>query len=237
MKTLLVLAGGFGTRLRGLVSDVPKPLAPVSGKPFIVHLIERWVEQGVKEFVFLLHFESYLIEHVLRDISKTEYFRDIKINVIVEEKPLGTGGSVWHAIKTLGITESFLVVNADTWLSKGISEINNSLPNTIGAVEANDCSRYGALVVNDGIVQEFLEKSESVGEGLINAGMYHLSPSIFEDCPENSSFSLESKIFPNVIKNGILGVVEMDADFIDIGVPEDYLKFCRWMELGEKFER
>ena len=108
MKPLLVLAGGFGTRLRGLVSDVPKPLAPVSGKPFVVHLIERWVEQGVKEFIFLLHFESHLIEDVLSDILKKERFRDIKINVIVEEKPLGTGGSVWHAIKNLEITKSFL---------------------------------------------------------------------------------------------------------------------------------
>ena len=91
MKPLIVLAGGFGTRLRALVTDVPKPRAPVAGKPFIVHLIEHWIAQDVKEFIFLLHFEAHLIEATLLELLSDERFGHIKIDVIVETKPLGTG--------------------------------------------------------------------------------------------------------------------------------------------------
>ena len=98
MKPLMVLAGGFGTRLRALVTDVPKPLAPVSGKPFIVHLIEHWVEHGVKEFIFLLHFEAPLIEAILLELLSNRRFDDIKIDVIVEAKPLGAGGAILNAV-------------------------------------------------------------------------------------------------------------------------------------------
>lgn len=237
MKPLMVLAGGFGTRLRGLVTDVPKPLAPVAGKPFLVHLIEQWVGQGVTEFIFLLHFESQLIEAILFDILRDKPFGDLKINVIVEDQPLGTGGSVLNAINTLNIKESFLVANADTWLGSGLKEMNDSAPNTIGAVMVSNCSRYGALAVNNGIVASFLEKKNSYRAGLINAGLYHLSPSIFLGLSGSVSFSLESEVFPFVVSKDMLFALEIDTDFIDIGIPEDYLKFCRWVELGEKFER
>ena len=90
MKPLLILAGGFGTRLRSLVSDVPKPLAPVAGRPFIVHLIEHWVAQGVKDLVFLLHYEAEQIEDMLDNLSRLPEFSEIQFKVVVEELPLGT---------------------------------------------------------------------------------------------------------------------------------------------------
>jgi D-glycero-alpha-D-manno-heptose 1-phosphate guanylyltransferase len=237
MKPLMVLAGGFGTRLRGLVADVPKPLAPVAGKPFLAHLIEQWVRQGVTEFIFLLHFEAHLIEAMLSDILRDKPFGDIKIEIIVECRPLGTGGSILNAVNILDIREPFLVVNADTWLNGGLKEINESAPNTIGTVTVSNCSRYGAVSVRNGIVQSFLEKNDSSRAGLINAGLYHLSPSIVLGLSEGASFSLEREVFPVVVSTGTLFALEIDADFIDIGIPEDYLKFCRWMELGEEFER
>ena len=237
MKPLMVLAGGFGTRLRGLVNHVPKPLAPVAAKPFLVHLIEQWVRQGVTEFIFLLHYESQLIEAILLDLLRDKPFGNLKIDVIVEDQPLGTGGSVLNAIKTMNIKESFLVVNADTWLGGGLKEMNDSSPNTIGAVMVSNCSRYGALDVNNGIIASFLEKKKSNRAGLINAGLYHLSVSIFSELSGDVSFSLENEVFPNAVSKGMLFALEIDTDFIDIGIPEDYLKFCRWVELGEKFER
>lgn len=236
MKPLLVLAGGFGTRLRGAVNHVPKPLAPVAGRPFLVLLIEQWVRQGVTDFVFLLHFESKLIEAILLDILRDKPFGHLNIDVIVEDQPLGTGGSVFNAINTLNIKESFLVVNADTWLSGGLREINDSAPNTVGAVMVSNCSRYGALAVNDGVITRFLEKEKSNKSGLINAGLYHLSPSIFLGLSGRASFSLETEVFPGVIRKDALFALEINTDFIDIGIPEDYFKFCRWIELGEKFE-
>lgn len=233
MRPLIVLAGGFGTRLRSLVKDIPKPLAPAAGKPFIIYLIENWVQQGVRDFIFLLHFKSDLIVSILLDLEKDGNFSDIKINIIIEKKPLGTGGSIYNAVNTLNIKESFLVANADTWLSSGISQLNSSSCNTIGAVKVNDCSRYGALDIKNTHIQNFLEKDKSSEPGLINAGLYHLSPDIFLGLPLLSNFSIESKVFPLLVKKKALKAEILDVDFIDIGIPEDYLKFCRYVELGE----
>ena len=237
MKPLMVLAGGFGTRLRSLITDVPKPLAPVAGRPFLIHLIEKWVAQGAKDFIFLLHFEAHLIKAILHDIQKDKTFGDLKIDVITENQPLGTGGSVLNAIKILNIKESFLVVNADTWLSGGLSELNNSLPNSIGAVSVSDCSRYGELDINDGVIKYFMEKNSSRRPGMINAGLYHLNPDAFSGFSKDCNFSIEREVFPNVIKTGELKAVELDIDFIDIGIPEDYLEFCSWIEKEKKDEK
>ena len=226
----MVLAGGFGTRLRSLISDVPKPLAPVAGRPFLVHLIEKWVAQGANEFIFLLHFEAHLIEAILHNIQREKTFGELKIDVIIENQALGTGGSVLNAIKFLDIKESFLVVNADTWLSSGLKELNNSLPNSIGTVSVSDCSRYGELNINKGVIKDFKEKNYSHRAGMINAGLYHLSPHAFSEFPKNFNFSIEREVFPNIIKKDELKAIELNIDFFDIGVPEDYLKFCSWVQ-------
>ena len=86
---VIILAGGFGTRLRSVVSDVPKPLAPVAGKTFIAHLIAHWMEQGVKEFVFLLHYEACQIQAVLKEMSCDPKFSGVNFKTITEDTHLG----------------------------------------------------------------------------------------------------------------------------------------------------
>ena len=135
MKKLFVLAGGFGTRLRSVVSDVPKPLAPVAGKPFLMYLVDNWVVQGMREFVFLLHYESAQIQRLLLTISDYPEYSDIKFTSIVEETPLGTGGAILNAIYKLGIKESILIANADTWLKSGISPLADAAANTIISIK------------------------------------------------------------------------------------------------------
>jgi len=234
MKPLMVLAGGFGTRLRALVTDVPKPLAPVSGKPFIVHLIEHWVEHGVKEFIFLLHFEAPLIEAILLELSSNRRFDDIKIDVIVEAKPLGTGGAILNAVSELGITDSFLVVNADTWLGHGFEELSGASPCALAAVSVPNGQRYGSLGFDEHGISEFKEKSNSDGQAFISSGLYHLLPAIFDGFDLGSAFSLEEEVFPNLVSKNMLGFVKLKTSFIDIGIPEDYLKFCKWIESEKK---
>ena len=84
MKPLLVLAGGFGTRLRSIVNEVPKPLAPVNGSPFLKYLIKNWLRQGVREFIFLLHFEAEKIELMISEMQNSGELEDSKIHLIVE---------------------------------------------------------------------------------------------------------------------------------------------------------
>ena len=234
MKPLVVLAGGFGTRLRELVTDVPKPLAPVAGKPFIVHLIEHWVEQDVKEFIFLLHFEASLIKTILLELFSDERFCDIKHDMVVESKPLGTGGAILNAVSELGITDSFLVVNADTWLGYGFKELSLATPCALAAVSVPNSQRYGSLVFDEHGISKFEEKSNSNGEAFISSGLYHLLPNIFDEFDSGSFFSLEEDIFPNLVSKNLLGVIKLETSFIDIGIPEDYLKFCKWIDNEKK---
>ena len=236
MKPLIVLAGGFGKRLRDIVVDVPKPLAPVSGKPFLSYLIYNWIDQGVSDFIFLLHHKHLLIEETLSNLKEDKALKDVNFKVIIEDKPLGTGGSVLNAIDVLSLTKSFLVINSDTWLSSGIKEINNSNINTIAAVKVDDCSRYGALEINEEKINRFFEKKVSNKPGYINAGLYHLSPEIFSAEDLGNSFSLEDKIFPKIAKIRELSVLKLDVDFIDIGIPSDYFRFCNWIEKECSFE-
>lgn len=233
---MFVLAGGFGTRLRSIVSDVPKPLAPVSGKPFISYLIGHWVEQGINDFVFLLHYEAGQINAVLESMLADPKFSDVNFRSIVEGVPLGTGGSLLHAIKKLGTEDSFLVANADTWLGSGVSELCRVPPCALTAVNVPNSQRYGALRFEGTKITLFEEKSSSVQEGFVNSGLYHLSPEIFDGEEVGSPFSLEESIFPRLVASRALSLVKLDDRFIDIGVPSDYLQFCDFIESGGKSE-
>jgi D-glycero-alpha-D-manno-heptose 1-phosphate guanylyltransferase len=233
VKPILLLAGGFGSRLRSAVPDVPKPLAPVNGKPFLTHLIENLVTQGAKEFILLLHYRAKLIKSLITEIVKRNDMSEVKITCIVEDTPLGTGGSIMNAIDHLGITNSFIVINADTWLGDGLQKINLSSANTIAAVKVKDCSRYGALILKDAKIQKFVEKKACRGTGFINAGLYHLNPEVFKKFVKKNYISLENDVFPSLVDKDSLFAIEVQGDFIDIGIPQDYFKFCSWIETGK----
>jgi D-glycero-alpha-D-manno-heptose 1-phosphate guanylyltransferase len=236
MKPLMVLAGGFGTRLRSLVSDVPKPLAPVAGHPFIFHLIQHWVAQGVKDFIFLLHYEASQIEIMLYGLACRPEFTGIQFRVVVEEIPLGTGGAILNAIDFLDMSEGFLVANADTWLGAGIAQLAVETSSAIAAVSVPNSQRYGSLKFEGNKISAFIEKLASTEKGYVNSGLYHLVPEIFDGFKVGSNFSIESDIFPKLVTERQLSVVKLNESFIDIGIPEDYLKFCKWMELGRSHE-
>lgn len=233
MKPFLVLAGGFGTRLRSLVSDVPKPLAPVAGKPFIGYLIRHWVSQGVDDFIFLLHYEAKQIENFLSELFDSNEFSRVTFRVVIETTPLGTGGAILNAIDFFGISKGFLVANADTWLGSGVKKLARMKSPTIAAVNVENSKRYGFLSCSDGKVISFKEKLDSTGQGYINSGLYNLIPEVFDGFEIGSSFSLEKEVFSRLVNSRKLEVIKLNESFIDIGVPEDYIKFCRLVELGK----
>lgn len=236
MKPLIVLAGGFGTRLRSMVCDVPKPLAPVDGKPFISYIIENWVSQGVSDFIFLLHYEAEKIKLILNNLSARKDFSNITFKTLVENKPLGTGGAILNAIEYFNIRQSFLAANADTWLDSGIDLLVNSEISTIAAVELSSTDRYGFLEFEGDKIYAFREKYESKGSGCINSGLYHLLPEDFHGFVLGSNFSLETDVFPRLVARERMGVIKVNGVFIDIGIPEDYVRFCKWIESGKRNE-
>lgn len=234
MTRLLVLAGGFGTRLRSVVEDVPKPLAPVDKRPYLNYLIENWKAQGVTSITFLFH---YLAE-VMTEFVKQQQILDgslgeFEVEVVVEPTPLGTGGAIAYAVQKLGIKGNFLVANADTWLETGIWILANAATPAMATIEVEDTCRYGALDVRDGKVRSFREKQKSNGRGWINAGLYNLSSDLFATW-NGAPYSIERDVFPRLARGGHLNAIPLNTNFIDIGIPEDYFRFCRWVESGKR---
>jgi D-glycero-alpha-D-manno-heptose 1-phosphate guanylyltransferase len=232
---LLVLAGGFGSRLRSVVSDVPKPLAPVAGRPYLDYLIDSWIEQGVERMSFLLHHKAELLQEFI-DAKQRQLLldkRSCRLRYLVEPNALGTGGAVAHAVASFGLKGDFLVANADTWLGSGIQQLSRLGAPGIAVVEVPNAARYGAVRVEDAKVIAFDEKQVLAGTGWINAGLYNLPAELFSEFPDGQSFSIERELFPQLVSRHQLKATALTTDFIDIGIPEDYLRFCRWIEAGK----
>lgn len=221
-EPLFVLAGGLGTRLRSVVSSVPKPLAPVHGKPFLQYLIEDWLSQGATDFVFLTHYQAELISDFVREVFANESLKHCQARIVVEPALLGTGGAVANAISELNYAGTLMLVNADTWLPGSLLPLSNSTEPAMAVVEVDDLSRYGGVLVEGDRVTRFVEKSFD-GAGQINAGLYRLRTIDFPQTGE--SYSLEQDILPGLVSDKQLSAVALDCPFIDIGIPEDYAKF------------
>jgi D-glycero-alpha-D-manno-heptose 1-phosphate guanylyltransferase len=231
-KNLVVLAGGFGTRLRSAISEVPKPLAPVADRPYLHYLIEHWVAQGVTELTFLLHHQAHFIEAFLELQQNEGWLRNCIVHTLTEPQPMGTGGAVAYAVQQFRMTGSFLVANADTWLGSGIGQIAETTAPAIAIVQVENVERYGSVRVQQNRVVGFEEKQNSSGLGWINAGLYHLHADLFRAW-DGQPFALERELFPKLANAAEFKAVPLETDFIDIGVPNDYFRFCRWIESGK----
>ena len=230
---LLVLAGGFGTRLHSVVGDVPKALAPVGLLPFLYLQIDNWIAQGIRSFVFLLHHQAGAVIQFLTD-AKRDLLKDCEIVWVVEPAPMDTGGAVAYAVQELRLSGNFLLTNADTWLTAGIQNVMKCDAPAMAVVRLSDASRYGLVQFDNQLrVTAFREKENFRASGWINAGLCHLNVSAFMNW-NGEPFSMERVTFSELASCGQLKAVILDTDFIDIGIPNDYRRFCLWIESGRK---
>lgn len=218
----IVLVGGLGTRLRPLVSDVPKPLAPVAGRPFLAWLLDRLGDRGIRRTILAA---GYLADKV-QDAFGGEW-HGMRIEYSIESEPLGTGGAIAQALR-LRSADAVHVLNGDTFLDYDPRALEFSTLEahcTIGIALASvaDVSRYGAVAMAHGRVSKFLEKGEH-GPGYINAGSYFLGPTAIARFPASGAFSFEDTVLTRSVADGSVYGFTETSDFIDIGVPEDYLK-------------
>jgi D-glycero-alpha-D-manno-heptose 1-phosphate guanylyltransferase len=232
---LLVLAGGFGTRLQSVVTAVPKALAPIGDAPFLLLQIEHWKSKGINSFAFLLYHQADLIIDFLHKEQEIGVLKNCEVEWLVEPTPLDTGGAVAYAVEELGLTGNFLVTNADTWLGSSVSDVMQKKAPCIAVVELSDASRYGRVKFDDQhCVTAFHEKnSKSQGSGWIHAGMCQLNAASFKDW-NHLPFSMERVTFPAMVARRELTAIALRTEFIDIGVPEDYYRFCRWIKADRK---
>ncbi|MSQ55560.1 MAG: phosphohexose mutase [Betaproteobacteria bacterium] len=217
----VVLAGGFGTRLRSVVSDMPKPMAPVNGRPFLEHLLEYWIGQGVKRFVLSIGFlAGKVVDHF------GNAWRGAEIAYAHETSPLGTGGGL-----LLGAAETradeILVLNGDTFFAMelpALVEFHRSRRSdcTLSLFRTQDAERYMGLELGSGGELRTLAAKQG---GLANGGVYLFRSAVLQGLPwqPGTRFSLETDMLPHGHRSGwrIYGR-EGGSTFIDIGVPEDY---------------
>ena len=148
---------------------------------------------------------------------------------------MDTGGALAHAVKTFGYKDDFLMTNADTWLGGGIHEMMQSAAPAMAVVNLADVSRYGQVHFDNAQrVTAFAEKNGKAAAGWINAGLCHLDADLFKNW-NGQPYSLEREMFATLLQNRRLTAVPLQTDFIDIGVPADYYRFCRWVAAGHKY--
>ena len=220
IREVIILAGGLGARLKTVISELPKSLAPVAGKPFLAYLLDFAKKQGIKKFVFALGYKTELIETFVK-----EYLPGDSYIFSVEDEPLGTGGAIFKACKEISDTD-VIVLNADTFF--GVSFLNLSIIHelrkascTLALKPMKSFDRYGAVDINKQVITGFSEKKFQTS-GLINGGVYALSKDAFLGKPFPPVFSFEKDYLEKeVTGRHIMGMIS-DAYFIDIGIPEDY---------------
>lgn len=217
----IVLAGGFGTRLRQVVPNLPKPMAPIAGRPFLEILLSTLAQKGFHRVILSL---GYMAEKVV------DYFGDrfsgMELVYEIETSPLGTGGAVRQAL-TRCRSDHVYVMNGDTYLDAEVSELEAQWQAQrtpiIVARCVPDTARYGRLDTAVGRVRGFCEKGGG-GSGLINAGCYVFPTSILDRFPRGQAFSLETDFLATAVANERFDLFVTKGRFIDIGVPEDFVR-------------
>jgi D-glycero-alpha-D-manno-heptose 1-phosphate guanylyltransferase len=221
----IILAGGKGTRLRAEVPDLPKPMAPVAGRPFIEHQMDYWVSQGVDRFILSV---GYKAEMIIGRVGTQ--FRSAEVVYAIEDHPLGTGGAVLHAKGRLKPNEPFLVVNGDTFFDLPLSDLTRfhrekTSDWTLGLFQTSDTQRYLGVELNEdgrliSLVTRLVQNEVSA-----NGGVYMISPGVLDPVAERfkDEVSLEGEIIPALmkLKSSIYGI-RHNGRFIDIGIPDDY---------------
>ena len=221
--TAVILAGGKGTRLRSVVSDKPKVLAEVNGRPFLSYLLDQLERNNVKEVVFCSGYMAGAIETCFG-----ENYKSITIKYSREEAPLDTGGALRLALPFLS-SETILVMNGDSYVETDLAIFANSFTQedhvaNMLLVKVQNVSRFGCVTFNNEFeITSFKEKGERAGPGWINAGVYLFRRKLISDIPKGCFFSLERNFFPNLVEKGLFGFCAK-GDFIDIGTPESYKK-------------
>lgn len=215
---MLFLAGGRGTRLGEHARNTPKPLLPVQGKPFLRILIEEARSFGVNRVILLA---GHLGEQVRACFEETPV-PGVSIDVIIEETARGTGGALLLAREMLA--DRFYLANGDSYFGFPLTDLAAIVTGpgwkaSVALRHVEDCGRYGAVTCQDGVIKSFAEKSAS-GPGLINGGVYYLAREILDDIPDQEMVSLESDVFPALVRQNVLHGLACKGPFIDIGLPE-----------------
>jgi len=217
VRQCVILAGGAGTRLGHLTRDIPKPLLPVAGRPFLEHLILKAAKHGFDRVLLLVGHHAAMVEAWLAKSDLAAQL-GIDISLSIEPRALGTGGAVAFASRHLD--EAFLLINGDTWFDFDWGALADQEGAVIALRQIPDADRYETVQVEGERALAFIPRSGIARPGLINGGVYRLLKVAIPST--DAPTSLEAEILPALCKAGALGARVFEGPFIDIGLPESY---------------
>ncbi len=225
ITSAVVLAGGLGTRLRSAVPDLPKPMAPVAGRPFLAHLLDQWIAQGIQRFVLSV---GYRHEAIRSHFGET--YGGATLDYAVEASPQGTGGGVLLAARRLPQDAPFVLLNGDTYFDVSLPLLSEYAERR----QADGCfalfrtcepGRYmGLSLGREGRILQ-LQAGLDQPERLANGGVYLIHPRALRGLAAlpGQPLSLENDLFPKLMAEGQRWFgLECPGAFIDIGIPQDF---------------
>ena len=226
IKTAIILAGGLGTRLRTLVNDRPKPMAPIKERPFLQYLLKYWEMQGISRFIISV---GYLHEKITSYFGSK--FNSSSIEYVIEDVPLGTGGGLLNCIREKNIKSPFLLLNGDTYFKVDLGLMQHLFFTTqadwcLSLFSTNEEKRYLLIDVDVNKKIKFLNEKVKLSNKKCwaNGGVYIINPKVLNKFKKNNiKVSLEDNIIPESFKAGdnFIGFKSLNS-FIDIGLPKDY---------------
>lgn len=217
---VIILGGGFGTRLRPVVSNVPKPMAPINNKPFLRYILENLNRQNIRKVIFSVGYKYEVIKEYFKD-----KYKEIDIVYSIEDEPLGTGGAIKKAFEITN-SEDVLILNGDTFFDIELRQLlkhhsKTKADITIALKHMKDFDRYGTVILSNDKIVSFQEKKYK-NHGKINGGVYVVNKNIFNKIEMPKKFSFENDFMIKYINYLKLYGFISDAYFIDIGIPKDY---------------
>jgi len=229
----VVLAGGFGNRLKSVVQDVPKPMANIQKQPFLEYLLKYLISQDIDRVILSVGYKHEIIQNYFGN-----QYQKLNIQYVIEDSPLGTGGAIRKSLQYVTGQEVF-ILNGDSFFAinyaqfyKTYSSLNTSLALSLKAMENFD--RYGIVNFENNRVTGFEEKTFRES-GYINGGVYIIKKDLLNSFSDNSMFSFETDFLQKELEHIKIGIFLSNDYFIDIGIPEDYTKAQR--ELPDLFKR
>jgi len=220
----IILAGGFGTRLKEVVSEVPKSMAPINGRPFLEYLLDFLLSQGITRVVLSV---GYLKESIINHFQRK--YRNLEIDYAIEEEALGTGGGIRLSFWKIQSERAF-VLNGDSLFRcdlPGMMEFHRTKKAvaTLALRKVPDTARYGRVLINRSRrITAFLEKDGQPLQGYINSGIYIMEKQFLMEPCYRGKFSIERDCFEVLAgKERIFGF-PADGYFLDIGIPGDFYK-------------
>jgi len=212
---VIILAGGFGTRLQSVVNSVAKPMANINSKPFLEYIFIKLLRYNISKVILSVGYKKNTIQEYFN-----HNYKNIPIQYAVEDKPLGTGGAIKKALNLLKEGEKALVLNGDTFFDIDIDvffDFSKNSKLSLAVKPMRNFQRYGSIEIKENKVVSFQEK-KFTENGYINAGVYCIDKDLLIN--EKNLFSFEDFL---VNQNDIV-TYSSDNYFIDIGIPEDYEK-------------